>query len=137
MSDEGAPAASGPPSAEDVKGWKGFKLDDMGGSQVGKIEGAYVDEQGGQPEWLLARMGRFGHHCLVPSRDAVAAGSHVWVPYARDQIRDAPRQDPGAPLDRDGEQALLDHYGVGSGQVGRGAELAKREAGAVTSRPAA
>jgi hypothetical protein len=135
MNDEGAPANEAL-TAEEVKGWKGFKLDDLGGSPIGKIEGAYVDEEGGRPEWLLARMGRFGHHCLVPARDAVAAGSHVWVPYDRDQIRKAPRQDPGKPLDRDGEQVLLDHYGVGTGQAGRGAELAKREADAVTSRPA-
>ena len=63
-------------------------------------------------------MGRFGHHCLIPARDAVAAAGHVWVPYGRDQIRKGPRQDPGKPLDRDGEQALLDHYGVGTGEVG-------------------
>ncbi len=123
-------------SPAEVEGWKGFRLDDMGGSTVGKVEGAYVDEETGDPEWLLARMGRFGHHCLIPARDSVAAGGHVWVPYSRDQIRKAPRIDAGKPLDRDRETALLEHYGVGTGEVGRGADLAKREASAVTARPA-
>ena len=131
----GVSVAGEPLSVEEVKGWQGFKLDDMGGSPVGRIEGAYVDERAGSPEWLLARMGRFGHHCLVPARDAVAAGSHVWVPYSRDQIRKAPHQEPGKPLDRDGEQTLLDFYGVGTGEMGRAAELAKRNASAVTARP--
>ena len=120
----------------EIQGWKGFRLDDMGGSTAGKVEGVYVDEDSGGPEWLLARMGRFGHHCLIPARDAVAAGGHVWVPYTRDQIRKAPRVEAGQPLQRDQEAALLEHYGVGTGQVGRGADLAARDASAVTARPA-
>jgi hypothetical protein len=120
----------------EVHTWVGFKLDEMGGVTIGKVEGAYVDDESGKPEWLLARMGRFGHHCLVPARDAVAAGGHVWVPYTRDQIRKAPRLDVGKPITRDTEQQLLDYYGVGTGEVGRGAELAQHEASAVTARPA-
>ena len=128
--------AGEPLSADEAQGWKGFRLDDMSGSTIGKVEGAYVDPGTGSPEWLLARMGRFGHHCLIPARDAVAAAGHVWVPYGRDQIRKAPRQDPGKPLEREGEQTLLDYYGVGTGEAGRGAELAEREPGAITARPA-
>ena len=70
----------------------------MGGAQVGRIEGRVVSESAGM-EWLLARMGRFGHYCLVPGRDAVSANGRVWVPYTRDQIRRAPRVEPNAPLD--------------------------------------
>jgi hypothetical protein len=124
------------PTAAEVQGWVPFKLDDMGGATVGKVEGVYVDDESGNPEWLLARMGRFGHHCLVPARDAVAAGGHVWVPYTRDQIRKAPRQEAGEALARDLEQQMLDYYGIGTGLTGRGAELAQRDADAVTARPA-
>jgi hypothetical protein len=121
---------------EQAKAWAGHKLDELGGHSVGRVEGVYVDDSSGRPEWLLARMGRFGHHCLVPARDAVAAGGHVWVPYSRDQIRKAPRIEPNSPLERDREQALLDHYGVGTGEAGRGADLAEREAADITARPA-
>lgn len=122
--------------AESEFTWKGRRLDEMGGAQVGKVEGQFVDDVTGRLEWLLARMGRFGHYCLVPARDAVTANGRVWVPYTRDQIRRAPRVEPGKPLERDAEQAMLDHYGVGAPQTGRAAELSERKPGAETSQPA-
>jgi hypothetical protein len=132
-----APAAESEAlTAAEAQGWQGFKLDDIGGATVGKIEGVYVDEQTGEPEWILARMGRFGHHCLVPARDAVGAAGHVWVPYSRDQIRKAPRIEAGKALEQQAETTLLEHYGVGDTAVGRGAALAERDASAVTARPA-
>jgi hypothetical protein len=130
-----APPSSDGPGVEEVRGWRGFKLDEIGGNSVGKIEGAFADEASGRPEWLLARMGRFGHHTLVPARDAVAGAGRVWVPYSRDFIRKAPRVDPGKPLDRDQEQALLDHYGIGTADAGRGAQLADRDRATITARP--
>lgn len=138
---EETPEAEETPAEEELtlaeaQGWKGFKLDDLGGATVGKIEGVYVDEQSGAPEWLLARMGRFGHHCLVPARDAVGAAGHVWVPYSRDQIRKAPRVEAGQPLEQQTETTLLEHYGVGTRAVGRGADLATQDPGAVTARAA-
>ena len=87
---------------------RGHKLDEMSGAQVGKVEGKAT----GDAEWLVARMGRFGHYCLVPGRDAVAANGRVWVPYTRDQIRRAPRVEPKAPLESGPEQAVLEHYGL-------------------------
>ncbi len=87
---------------------QGHKLDEMTGSQVGKIEGRVT----GRTEWLVARMGRFGHYCLVPSRDAVTANGRVWVPYTRDQIRRAPRVERDAPLEGDAEAIVLEHYGL-------------------------
>ena len=130
-------SATGEPlTADRVQSWKGFRLDDIGGATVGKVEGAYVDAETGTPEWLLARMGRFGHHCLVPARDAVAAAGHVWVPHGRDEIRKAPRQEPGAELEREAERRLLSHYGVGTGATGRAEELEQRAEGSVTARPA-
>ena len=90
----------------------GHKLDEMGGAQVGRIEGTKTGTNAGV-EWLVARMGRFGHYSLVPGRDAVVANGRVWVPYTRDQIRRAPRVEPKAPLDGELEQAVLRHYGLG------------------------
>jgi hypothetical protein len=121
-------------SADEVGGWKGHKLDEIGGSAVGKVEGAYVDAGGGAPEWLLVRMGRFGHYALVPARDAVAAVGRVWVPYALEQIRGAPKVDPKRPISREYELALLEHYGVG-GDAGRAAEISGREEGSATASP--
>ena len=106
---ESPEAASGAAAAtKEPFAWQGHKLDEMRGAQVGRVEGQAT----GTAEWLVARMGRFGHYCLVPGRDAVAANGHVWVPYTRDQIRRAPRVDPKAPLDDESERATLTHYGL-------------------------
>ncbi len=105
-----APAAE-PSAAQEPFALEGHKLDEMGGAQVGRIEGRMVGTNAGL-EWLVARMGRFGHYCLVPSRDAVTANGRVWVPYTRDQIRRAPRVEPKAPLDGELEQAVQAHYGL-------------------------
>lgn len=137
-----SPAASGSetsvqerPAAEDAAAWAGHRLDEVGGAGVGKVEGAYMDEGTGRLEWIMARMGRFGHYCLIPARDAVAGVGHGWVPYSRDQIRGAPRTESKADLTKASELALLTHYGVG-GDAGRAAELAGRDDDAVTARPA-
>jgi len=105
-----AVAANEAPGGSDAESfeWQGHKLDEMGGAQVGRVEG----KAEGAIEWLVARMGRFGHYCLVPGRDAVAANGRVWVPYTRDQIRRAPRIEPNDPLDSESEQAVLGHYGL-------------------------
>jgi len=125
-------------NADEVRAWKGHRLEEIGGGSVGKVEGAYVDAAGGEaPEWLLVRMGRFGHHALVPARDAVAAVGHVWVPYGLEQIRGAPKVDPKRPISREYELALLEHYGVGGvgGDAGRAAEISGRDEGSATASP--
>ena len=47
-----------------------------------------------------------GTTALVPARDAVEAVGHVWVPYAVEQIRGAPKVDPKRPVSREYELAL-------------------------------
>ena len=132
---EGATTEVSPrPGAADVKAWTGYRLDEIGGGNVGKIEGVFVDAESGEPEWLIARMGRFGHYTLIPGRDAVAGVKHVWVPYTRDQIRAAPKVDPRSDLSASGERALLDHYGI-MAEAGRAAQIAERDADDVTAKP--
>lgn len=139
--DGGAPsriaeAAGTKLTVEEAQTWAGHRLDEVGGNAVGKVEGVYVDEKTGEPEWLQARMGRFGHHSLVPARDAVAGISRVWVPYSRDQIRRAPRINPGESLGRDREREFLTHYAIDTEVAGRGAELTARGPAETTIRPA-
>jgi hypothetical protein len=120
------------PTVEEALGWVGSRLDEMGGAGVGKIEGVYVDAVTGEPEWLLARIGRFGRHALVPARYAAAAAGRVWAPWERDALRGAPRVEPGQPLDREREAELSAYY-----ELERAGELSERPATAPTSRPAA
>jgi hypothetical protein len=137
MAESATPGAEVPkrPGLEEVRGWTGYRLDEIGGAGVGRVEGAFVDAVTEQPEWLVARMGRFGHHTLVPARDAVEGIGRVWIPYSRDVIRRAPKVDPVASLAGGTERALLEHYGI-AGAMGRAAELDERDPDEVSVRPA-
>lgn len=106
------PPKSAATATESIRGWKGYALDDVSGTGVGKVEGGFAEQGRDGSPWLLARMGRFGHYTLVPARDAVAGAGRVWVPYTRDHIRRAPRVDPGTSPDADAERALRAHYGL-------------------------
>ena len=123
------------PDVDGVRSWTGHRLDEMAGGSVGRVEGAFVDDAGGAPEWLLARMGRFGHYTLVPARDAVEGVGRVWVPYTRDQIRKAPRVSPNEPVTAGTERSLLAHYGIAV-DAGRAAQLERLDEDAVSARPA-
>jgi hypothetical protein len=128
MADEatGSAEALERPSRAEVEGWIGARLDEISGASMGKIEGAYVDAKTGLPEWILIRLGRFGHHCVVPAREAVAGAGHVWVPWDRKSIRRAPQVQPGGPLNAEEELQLCEHYGIVEG-TGRAADLAGRK----------
>lgn len=96
--------------AQDLEAWAGFALDDARGVGVGRIETLVTGER--EATWLLARMGRFGHHTAIPARDAVEGVERVWVPYSRDLIRHAPKIDAVETLDPLMERELLAHYGL-------------------------
>ena len=103
--------------------WNGFRVDDVYGARVGKVEDIYVDSETNRAEWLVAKLGRFSdHHALIPLADAVVGAGHVWVPYERDLIRRSPVASTGAPLSQAQESTLLAHYGIAAG---RRTEIAK------------
>lgn len=101
------------PVLHEALSWIGNRVDDVYGARVGKIEDAYVDRSGGEPVWLLVRLGRFGdEHTLIPVGEAVAGPGHVWVPYERRQVKSAPAVTPGEPLGRELDLSIAAHYGL-------------------------
>jgi PRC-barrel domain len=123
------------PDAAEAQTWIGSRLDEIGGAAVGKIDGFFVDADTGRPEWLVVRLGRFGQQGLVPAREAVGVPGRVWVPYAREAIKGAPKAGTKSPLTREAELDLLKHFGAG-GNAGRTAELGARGFEAITASPA-
>lgn len=121
-----------PADLERIRTWDGERLDDVAGVAVGRLEGVLVDERDQSPYWLLARMGRFGHYTLVPSRDAVEGAGRIWIPYTRDLIRRAPRVEPGTELTAARERELLAHYGIVDPD--RSARIEELDRSAVTAR---
>jgi hypothetical protein len=93
---------------DDLDALVGHGLDDVRGVGVGRIEAALTGDR--EAGWLLARMGRFGHHTAIPARDAVEGVGRVWVPYARDHIRRAPHVEAVESLDPLMERELIAHY---------------------------
>lgn len=76
------------PDIETVKEWIGYRVDDVYGARVGRLENIYVDDETREPKWLVVRLGRFnGESGLVPIDDCVVGAGHVWVPFERAAIR--------------------------------------------------
>ncbi len=103
------------PSLNEALGWIGSRVDDIYGAGIGRLEDVWIDPGTGEPRWLLIKEGRFGGRAtLIPFEDATAGAGHVWVPYERDVVRDAPQIEPGAPLTQQVELSLRRHYAANS-----------------------
>ena len=124
-----------PPDAEEVAEWIGYRVDDIAGQSVARVQGFIVDAESGQPTWLAVKLGRFGKTVPLLVRECAAAAGRIWTPHDREVIREAPAIDAGLPLNRDQEMQVLGYYGVPEG-VGRAAEIATRPGGSESSRPA-
>jgi hypothetical protein len=127
--------ASTPGLAEATK-WIGAAVSDMGGAAIGQVDGFFVDAAGGEPVWLIARLGRRrkARVVAVPLHECAGAAFGVWVAEEGAALRGAPVVDPSRPLRREHELAICSHFGAGEG-VGRAAEVAGRPEGAVTATP--
>jgi hypothetical protein len=125
-----------PPSAQEAASWVGANLTEVGGEQVGSVEGFYVDSEGGQPVWLVARLGRRRGTRVVALPLAECAGfpDGVWTAQGAEALRRAPVVDPIRPLRREHELTICGHFGIGS-RVGRAAALGNRGEGSVTATP--
>lgn len=124
------------PSLDEARGWIGCRVDDVGGDGVGYVHGFFVEAEGGEPTWLIAKLGRRrGVLVAIPLRDCAAGAGRAWVAHTRGAIRGAPVVDPTRPLLREHELTICAHYGIGE-EVGRAAEVVRRPEGSVTSKPA-
>jgi hypothetical protein len=124
-----------PPGLDEAREWSGFRVDDMSGATVARLEDVYVDAQTGEPRWLQVRLGRFGRRTLLPFMDGAPGANRIWVPHERGAIRNAPELKPGEELTGRREIEFCLHYGIRPG-MGRAAEIKDRGPDAVTARPA-
>jgi len=83
--------------------------------KIGGVSRVYLDDQTGAPAWVTVKTGLFGsHESFVPVAEATFDGEEhtLYVPYTKDQVRDAPRTDPETELTPAEEDALYAHYGL-------------------------
>jgi hypothetical protein len=128
-----ASTASRLPTLEDARRWIGFRVDEMGGASVARVQEIYVDQESGDPVWVVIKIGRFGKLTALPLRDCAGGAGHVWTAYPRELIRGAPGIQPGTPLTREQELEICSHYGIHEHQA-RAGEISGRPEGAVTSQ---
>jgi sporulation protein YlmC with PRC-barrel domain len=102
-----------PLSTEQLEQVKGAAVTTSDGQQVGVVEGIYLDETSGQPEWALVNTPWIGKRdTFVPLREATFEGGTLSVPYSREQLQGAPMIDPDGALDDWEEAKLYSHYGI-------------------------
>ncbi|PNG20271.1 YsnF/AvaK domain-containing protein [Streptomyces cahuitamycinicus] len=88
---------------------------DARGDKIGNAGHVFFDDVTGEPEWVSVRTGLFGtSESFVPIHDAALVEDHLEVPYAKDQVKDAPNVDvdAGGHLSEQEEQSLYQYYGV-------------------------
>ncbi|WP_298568253.1 YsnF/AvaK domain-containing protein [Streptomyces luteogriseus] len=88
---------------------------DARGDKIGDARHVFFDDVTGEPEWVSVRTGLFGtSESFVPIHDAALVEDHLEVPYAKDQVKDAPNVDvdSGGHLSEHEEQRLYQHYGI-------------------------
>ena len=128
-----AEAEAGPPSLEQVRVWLGFDLE---GRRGGTVHSIFTDAGAAAAAWLIVALGRRGaKKVALAARECAGGGGRVWTAQPREALADAPAVDPLRPLLREHELAICAHYGVGESS-GRAAEVAGREPGSVTAKPA-
>jgi sporulation protein YlmC with PRC-barrel domain len=64
---------------------------DHEGNRIGKISQVYLDEQTGQPQWLLVETGLLGtRQSFAPVHGSRFDGELVVLAVSKDQVKDAP-----------------------------------------------
>jgi sporulation protein YlmC with PRC-barrel domain len=82
-------------STEQLEQVKGAEVTTSDGQQVGVVEGIYLDETSGLPEWALVNTPWVGKRdTFVPLREATFEGGTLSVPYRQEQLQGAPMVDP-------------------------------------------
>lgn len=131
------PTATGsaPPPLKEALGWVGFRVDDMNGSRVARVEAIYVDAEDDEPIWVVVKVGRFGKVTAIPYADCADGPGRIWVAHGRKTIRSAPALQPGHALIREDEIELCEHYWIRPDR-GRHATVEARAQETVTAEPA-
>ena len=104
--------------AQDLRDLIGRKAVDQDGDKIGTVDGVYLDDETGEPNWLALNTGWFGTNVsFVPFTGAYIGGDEVVVSYPKQTVKDAPNCEADGHLSPEEEARLYEHYRLG---VGRG-----------------
>jgi PRC-barrel domain len=89
---------------------------DAESNRIGKITKVYLDDQTGQPLWVLVETGLFGtRQSFAPIHGSRVDRELVVLAVSKDQVKDAPSIDQDAHLSESEDDALRQYY---SGYLG-------------------
>ena len=97
--------------------WLGLPVLDRERQPLGTVSDIYVDDDTGEPEWLLVTPPG-GDPTFVPVAGADAVGEQIEVPYTFDQVADAPGGGDDGVLSPEEEAAIYRHYGLADEDAG-------------------
>jgi hypothetical protein len=100
---------------------------DPEGNRIGKISKVYLDDQTGQPQWILVETGLFGtRDSFAPVHGSRFDEELVVLAVSKDQVKDAPNIDRDAHISDSEQDALRQYY---SGYLGTAEETGRSETG--------
>jgi PRC-barrel domain len=85
---------------------------DAEGNRIGKISKVYLDDQTGQPRWVLVETGLLGtRQSFAPIHGSRLDGEQLVVlAVSKDQVKDAPDIDTDAHISESDQDALRQYY---------------------------
>ena len=84
---------------------------DAEGNRIGKISKVYLDDQTGQPQWVLVETGLFGtRQSFAPIHGSRFDGELVVLAVSKDQVKDAPNIDNDEHISESEQDALREYY---------------------------
>jgi len=88
------------------------------GERIGKVARVFLDDQTGRPEWVTAKAGVFSGESFIPLAQASLNSNDLVVPFAEDEIKDAPRvKGKGGHLSEAEEARLYAYYGLNCSDI--------------------
>jgi hypothetical protein len=87
----------------------GRLLVDRNADTIGRIDGTWPLDGGGEPEFALVRTGRFGDTHPVPLADVELVDGLLQVPFTRREVEDGPALEMGRYLHEQVDRARV-HY---------------------------
>ena len=93
----------------------GYDVMDSSGNKIGSVDGVWVDDATGELEFVGVKTGwLMGKTHIIPAAQAQIDGSSqtITVPFAQDQIKDAPSFGTDDELSPDDENQIYSYYGM-------------------------
>ncbi len=85
-------------------------------NRIGKVSKVYLDDNTGQPQWVLVETGLFGtRDSFAPIHGSRIDGERVVLAVSKEQVKDAPNIDKDAHISQSEEDTLRQYY---SGYLG-------------------